>query len=213
MKSTIATALLLLLSSALPAAPTPKAAAKDYKALAARLQKHAIVVDTHEDVPERLGKEWVDLGVRSSTGHVDIPRLREGGVTAAFFANYVSSDYAKEGGSTRKAMELAELIHGLVEAHPNDLVFADSVAGIRAGQASRKDRRSHGHRGRTRDRGLARRARRLLSPRRPLHDAHAHQHQQLGGLFGLFLEPGLRSEEIARSTTGSRTSGARSFWR
>jgi len=132
MKSTIAAALLLLLSAALPAAPTPKAAAKDYRALAARLQKHAIVVDTHEDVPERLGKEWVDLGVRSSTGHVDIPRLREGGVTAAFFANYVSSDYAKEGGSTRKAMELAEMIHGLVEAHPNDLVFADSVAGIRA---------------------------------------------------------------------------------
>jgi membrane dipeptidase len=129
---------LLLFLVAPLAAAQPKAAKKDYKAMAARLQKHAIVVDTHEDVPERLGKEWVDLGVRGSTGHVDIPRLREGGVTAAFFADYVPASFARDGGSARKAIELAELVHGLVEAHPEDLVFADSVAGIRAAKHENK---------------------------------------------------------------------------
>ncbi len=138
MKRTFGTAFLLAAAAALVASPATKPAAKDYKAMAARLQKHAIVVDTHEDVPERLDKEWVDIGARNATGHVDIPRLREGGVTAAFFADYVSSDYAKQGGSARKAMELADLIHDLVEAHPADLVFADSVGGIRAAKRQGK---------------------------------------------------------------------------
>jgi len=105
--------------------------AQDLHARAIALQKSAIVVDTHEDVPEQLEQEWVDLSVRGKTGHIDIPRWREGGMTGAFLAAYVSADYAKNGGSAKKALEFIDLIHGLVEANPKDLVFADSVAGIR----------------------------------------------------------------------------------
>jgi len=99
---------------------------------AARLHKGAIIVDTHEDVPEELQKQWVDLGQRQKTGHVDIPRLREGGVTAPFFAAYVPARFAESGGSAKKALELIDLIHRLVEAHPADLVFADSPEAVRA---------------------------------------------------------------------------------
>ena len=103
-----------------------------------RLHKSAIIVDTHEDVPERLEKEWVDIGVRSKTGHTDIPRWREGGMTAPFLAAYVSADYAKSGGSAKKALEFIDLIHRLVDAHPADLVFTDSVAGIREAKKNGK---------------------------------------------------------------------------
>jgi membrane dipeptidase len=106
-------------------------AAEDVKARAVRLVKSAIVVDTHEDVPEQLEKEWVDIGARQKTGHVDIPRWREGGVTAPFLAAYVSAGYAASGGSAKKALEFIDLIHRLAESH-RELVFADSVAGIRA---------------------------------------------------------------------------------
>jgi membrane dipeptidase len=98
---------------------------------AMRLHKSAIVVDTHEDVPEELETRWKDLGIRNTTGHIDIPRWREGGVTAPFLAAYVSADYATAGGSAKKAMESIDLIHRIVEKHPKDLVFSDSVAGIR----------------------------------------------------------------------------------
>src|SRR5262245_24700645 len=98
---------------------------------AMRLHKSAIVVDTHEDVPEELETRWKDLGVRNTTGHIDIPRWREGGVTAPFLAAYVSADYATSGGSAKKAMESIDLIRRIVEKHPKDLVFTDSVAGIR----------------------------------------------------------------------------------
>jgi membrane dipeptidase len=113
----------------------PRAAgAETIQERAARLHRSAIVVDTHEDVPEELAKTWVDLGVRNSTGHVDIPRLRDGGVTAAFFAAYVPAAFAS-GGAAKKTMELIDLIHRLVEAHPKDLSFAHSPDGIRRAKA------------------------------------------------------------------------------
>lgn len=113
------------------------AASDDVAARAARLHRQAIVVDTHLDVPYRLEKEWVELSVRNKTGHVDIPRLREGGVTAGFFAAYVPAAYAEAGGSAKKALEQIDLIHRLAAQHP-DLVFANSVAGIRAAKRNGK---------------------------------------------------------------------------
>lgn len=107
------------------------ARADDLHERALRLHRSAIVVDTHEDVPESLEQKWVDLSVRNTVGHVDIPRWREGGVTAPFLAAYVNADYVKAGGSAKKALEFIDLIHRLADAHPKDLVFTDSVAGIR----------------------------------------------------------------------------------
>jgi membrane dipeptidase len=98
---------------------------------ALRLHQSAIIVDTHEDVPESLEQKWRDLAVRNSVGHTDIPRWREGGVTAPFLAAYVQAEYVKSGGSAKKALEFIDLIHRLVETYPKDLVFTDSVAGIR----------------------------------------------------------------------------------
>jgi membrane dipeptidase len=106
-------------------------AAEDLHARALRIHREAIVVDTHEDLPEELQKHWFDLGVRQESGHVDIPRWREGGVTAPFLAAYVEAAFARSGGSAKKALELTDLIHRLVEDHAADLVFADSPAAVR----------------------------------------------------------------------------------
>jgi membrane dipeptidase len=105
--------------------------ADDLHERAMRLHRSAIVLDTHQDLPEELESRWKDIGVRNTFGHIDIPRWREGGVTAPFLSAYVNADYAKSGGSAKKALEFVDLIHRLVEAYPKDLVFTDSVAGIR----------------------------------------------------------------------------------
>ena len=169
-----------------------------------RLQKSAIVVDTHEDVPEELEKQWNDLAVRNTVGHVDIPRWREGGVTAPFLAAYVNADYAKSGGSAKKALEFIDLIHRIVDAHPKDLVFTDSVAGHPPGQEGRQDRDPDRDRGRPRHRGLARRALLVLPAGRALHDADAHQHERLGRLLGQLLPLGLRPEDVRRPRRADR---------
>lgn len=52
------------------------------------LHRESIVVDGHTDLPTRLFCQPADLDQRLGDGHVDLPRLREGGVTAfaaAFF--------------------------------------------------------------------------------------------------------------------------------
>jgi membrane dipeptidase len=111
--------------------------ADDLHTRALRLHASAIVVDTHEDVPERLGEKWDDLANRGK-GHVDIPKLKEGGVTAPFFAAYVSSAHVQTRDSARTALDLVDLVHRLVETHPADLVFADSPEGIRAAKKAGK---------------------------------------------------------------------------
>jgi len=121
----------------LTVAAGPPAQREDLHARAMRIHRSAIVVDTHQDVPYRLGKEWIDLAVRNKTGHIDIPRLKEGGVTAPFFAAYVPASFADSGGAARKALEQIELVHRLA-AQMKDFVFAASPAAVR--DAKRKGR-------------------------------------------------------------------------
>ena len=105
-------------------------AADDVAARAMRIHREAIVVDTHEDVPDALAEKWADLGVRGATKHFDIPRAKEGGLTAPFFAVYVSASYA-DAGAARVALDRIDMVQRIVAAHPADLVSAASVAGIR----------------------------------------------------------------------------------
>ena len=116
----------LILALPLVAAP----AADDVTARAARIHREAIVVDTHEDVPYALAEKWADLAVGGATKHFDIPRAREGGLTAPFFAVYVPASYA-EGGAARIALDRIDMVQNVVGAHPADLVSAASVAEIR----------------------------------------------------------------------------------
>src|SRR5262245_59786302 len=59
---------------------------------AKRLPDRAIVVDTHDDTPQRLlFDKTFDIGTRNKDGHVDIPRMREGGLDALFFSIWVPS--------------------------------------------------------------------------------------------------------------------------
>lgn len=122
------------------AAPAGTAANGD-ATLAARAKKlhaQAIVVDTHDDVPYALLDKPADLSRRGATDHWDIPRAREGGVTAPFFAVYVPATFAETGGAARETLTLIDLVQRTIAAHPKDLVAAASVAEIRRAKADGK---------------------------------------------------------------------------
>src|SRR5947199_8518891 len=53
------------------------------------LHKDTLVIDAHTDVPTRLWESPADLSQRLTDRHVDLPRLRQGGVSALVFALYV----------------------------------------------------------------------------------------------------------------------------
>ncbi|HET7452630.1 MAG TPA: membrane dipeptidase, partial [Thermoanaerobaculia bacterium] len=127
-----------LLGAAAVAASLLPSGAEDVAARAARLHRAAIVVDTHEDVPWELDTKWADVGVRGATRHFDIPRAREGGLTAPFFAAYVPAAYAESGGAAKKALELLDIVRRTVDAHPSDLAFAASADDVRRIKAEGK---------------------------------------------------------------------------
>jgi membrane dipeptidase len=136
LRGTLIAAALLGVAAAPAGAP-----AKGDDALAARAKKlhsQSIVVDTHDDVPYALLDKPADIGKKGATDHWDIPRAREGGVTAPFFAVYVPATFAETGGAARETLALIDLVQRTIAAHPKDLVPAASVAEIRRAKADGK---------------------------------------------------------------------------
>jgi membrane dipeptidase len=105
------------------------------------IQRRAIVVDGHNDIPTIMVDENYDIGT-PSTGkyHTDIPRLKRSGLTGEFFSIYVDRQYAtpdwvaknyvREGGSSRRALDLIDATYRMVEKYPRDLMLATSTADI-----------------------------------------------------------------------------------
>jgi len=119
--------------NAIPSAEVPQQPPSDDAlwAKALRIHREAIVVDTHSDVTSRMLDEGFDIGRRASDGHMDIPRMKEGGIDAQFFAIYVAARYAREGGSARRALDMIDVVYRALEQYPNDLELALSAEDIR----------------------------------------------------------------------------------
>ena len=99
---------------------------------ALRIHRKSLVVDTHNDITSPMTDEDYDIGTPSvGKYHTDIARMKAGGLTAEFFSIYVDKQYAKDGGSARRAMDMIDMVYRAVERHPDDLLFATSVADIR----------------------------------------------------------------------------------
>lgn len=104
---------------------------------AKKLQRDAIVVDTHLDAPMQLADKWADVATRGATDHFDLPRAKEGGLTAPFFSIYVSAIYA-DSGAARRALDLIDITRRVVADHPNDTMMATTVDDIRAAKKAGK---------------------------------------------------------------------------
>jgi membrane dipeptidase len=97
---------------------------------AKKLQFSSLVVDTHDDTTQLLLDPKFDLGERHATGSIDIPRMRDGGLSAIFFSIWVPS---KMTGPTavQKALEQIDAVREQVRKHPNDLALATTAEEIR----------------------------------------------------------------------------------
>ncbi|MBS1856228.1 MAG: dipeptidase [Acidobacteria bacterium] len=100
-----------------------------YLERARRLASEYIGIDSHIDTAQRVLIAGEDLTQRTGRGHVDLPRLREGGVRAPFFALWVPT-YYKGAEAVRRTLDLREAMQRFVEAHPDQIEFAASAADI-----------------------------------------------------------------------------------
>jgi membrane dipeptidase len=98
-----------------------------------KIHPEAIVVDTHNDVTSPITDQGYDLGARDTTGKMqtDIPRMKEGGLDAEFFAIYVAAKYAKEGGAARRALDMIDGVYEQIRRHPESLEMAFTADDIR----------------------------------------------------------------------------------
>jgi membrane dipeptidase len=104
---------------------------------AASVHGRAIVVDGHCDTPYRLIRHNLHLGEHDPEAQLDLKSMREGGITASFFAAYVPPFYSGRG-AARFAYRVIDLIHDEVRRNPDVLTFCNDSAGIRRAKADGK---------------------------------------------------------------------------
>jgi membrane dipeptidase len=104
---------------------------------AERLHRDALVVDLHADTPSEFFLDpSYDFGVRHEDGHVDLPRMREGGVDAEFMIAWVPAELASQPGAAgAHALRLVEAIRDVAARTPGTRL-ATSAAEIEAARES-----------------------------------------------------------------------------
>ena len=96
------------------------------------------VIDLHCDTPMLFRDGSYDIGVRNTRGQVDIPRMREGGVTGLYFSVYTSATRNTELQAVQEALEIIDAVKAAVTRFPDDLALATSAAEIEAARAANR---------------------------------------------------------------------------
>jgi membrane dipeptidase len=106
-------------------------------ARARKLHFSSLVVDTHDDTTQRFLDPGFDIGARSATGSVDIPRMREGGLGAIFFSIWIPSKVTGPE-AVNRAMAQIDAVREQVSKHSKDLVLATTAGEIREARKNGK---------------------------------------------------------------------------
>ena len=97
---------------------------------ARKLHFSSLVVDTHDDTTQRFFSRDFDLGKRNPTGHIDIPRMREGGMNAIFFSIWIDGRTLGPP-AIQQALDQVDAVHQNVQKYSNDLAFAQTADEVR----------------------------------------------------------------------------------
>ena len=90
-----------------------------------------LALDTHVDTPQRMLDDGDDPFERLEGGHLDVPRMREGGLTGAFFSVYVSPRKFEGEEAWQRALALTHAIREFTERHPDETLLCLSGDDVR----------------------------------------------------------------------------------
>ena len=93
------------------------------------LAAQTVGIDSHIDTAQRILIDRADITQRSPVGHVDIPRLKEGGVNTPFFALWVPT-YYKGAEAIRRTLDLRDAMQRLFDTHPEQIALALNAADV-----------------------------------------------------------------------------------
>ncbi len=101
-----------------------------------QLHQESIVVDAHCDVLTALEQEKRRLSERSRVGHVDLPRLKQGGVNVQFFAAYISP--ADRPQAVARALVLIDRFYAAIAENAREMMPVKSFADLQEALAGGK---------------------------------------------------------------------------
>lgn len=104
---------------------------------AKKLQSSSIVIDTHDDTTQRLLDPTFDITVPHSDGNIDVPRMRDGGLSAIFFSIWISGKIMGPE-AVKQALDQIDAVRETVRKHPAQFVLATSADQIRAAKKQNK---------------------------------------------------------------------------
>jgi membrane dipeptidase len=97
---------------------------------ARKLHFSSIVLDTHDDTTQRFFSKTYDLAKRNPDGHIDIPRMREGGMNAIFFSIWIDGRIMGPI-AIQKALDQIDAVHENVRRNSKEMVFCRTADEIR----------------------------------------------------------------------------------
>ena len=97
---------------------------------ARKLHFSSIVLDTHDDTTQRFFSKTYDLGKRNPDGHIDIPRMKEGGMNAIFFSIWIDGRIMGPP-AIQKALDQIDAVRENVRRNSKDMVFCRTADEIR----------------------------------------------------------------------------------
>jgi membrane dipeptidase len=92
-----------------------------------------LILDGHVDTPQRMLDGPDDIARPLPDGHVDLPRMKAGGLSGAFFAIWVDETYGP-GTAFRRAMALIDAVRAFTDTAP-DAELATNAGEVRAAAA------------------------------------------------------------------------------
>lgn len=103
---------------------------------ALRVHRAGLLIDGHNDllwqIRTKAGSSFDRMDISHHQGmlHTDIPRLRQGGIAAQFWAVYVPPETEHAGGAARMALEQFDLIESMIDRYPETFERATTAADI-----------------------------------------------------------------------------------
>jgi len=98
-----------------------------------KLHFSSIVLDTHDDTTQRFFSKSFDIGKRNPDGHIDIPRMREGGMNAIFFSIWIDGRTMGPP-AVQKALDQIENVN----KYSKDFAFCRTAEEVRRAHAQGK---------------------------------------------------------------------------
>jgi membrane dipeptidase len=115
-----------------PAGPAPAT-----KLSPEQVHRAALVIDTHEDTPQRFLDEHFDLGDPLQGGQLNLDAIHRGNLGASFMSIWVEPSLYKDH-YARRTLELIDSVRLEAAKHPTEIKFSTSTADIESARREHK---------------------------------------------------------------------------